>query len=586
MKFIKQYLFFLLLFFTTIVIAEDIPENKMNGIKTLEKIDLMPILLKAKEIKRKDFRVRKIVLDGKKIIEVKILKRSKNIWDQLIRAHFPSEFKVGDVMSVQFLIKCTESADESAMGRCTFQHNMPWTGKWIPSILNKTHSMQTKWQRYYMPYFSKDKTSKKVCIVMEFGTYKPQTLLIAEAYWYKLPDKTEIKNLPITKISYAGREPNAQWRKEANARIEECRKGNFTLKIVNQGKAIADTEVHIKLKHHKFGFALATPSKYFKKGPDCKSEDILKYFNSIVIPNDFKWPFFKYKHCQKFIAENLEWARKNNMRNRCHCMVWGAWKHMPPGLEKLKEEPDKLKKIILDHVKEMSLGAPPIVYQWDVINEPFTEKDLTNLYGNEILDEILITAKKANKNFKTYINDYGVISGTHKLHQDAFFEILKGLKERNVPFDGIGFQAYFGSFPIAPTEVKARLDRYNVLGKEMYVTEFNMDQEDPELFADYTKDLLTLSFSYPAMTGFACWVDMWNKDGSPTQALKNWDMLVNKSWKTEINTVTDENGEIKFRGFLGTYDISFSETNKLKKYKIDFSNSKNCEIDTYSPFND
>jgi hypothetical protein len=189
------------------------------------------------------------------------------------------------------------------------------------------------------------------------------------------------------------------------------------------------------------------------------------------------------------------------------------------------------------------------------------------------------TAKETNSNFKAYINDYGVISGTHKLHQDAFLDLLKRLKDRNVPYDGIGFQAYYGSFPIAPVEVKNRLDRFNQLGKEMYITEFNMDLDDPDLFADYTRDLLTLAFSYPSMTGFACWVDMWKPDGTPSKALQNWDTLVNTVWHTELTGETDENGEIKFRGFIGSYDIEFDYNGKTENYKVDFSDA--AEQSTY-----
>jgi len=574
MKQIVLFLNLVIFMLTLNILAEEIPADEMANVKYIEKIDLMPLLLAKKQI-RDDFTVQKVTINGKEMLEVKILKQRKNIWDQFISVKISEKnFEKGDVMSFQYLIKCIESSDESSMGRCTFQHTLPWTGKWIPPVMTKTHSLQMKWERYYLPYTSKDKESDKVCITLELGTYKPQTFLISEAYWYKLPKGTEEKSLPISKITYAGREAGAQWRKEADERIEKYRKGDFTLQVTKKGEPVKNTTVHIKLKHHKFGFALATPPKYFKSGgPFYKKEEILHYFNSIVLPNDFKWPFFKYKHCQAFIPEIMEWSRENDMKNRGHCMVWGAWKHMPPGLEKLKDQPDKLKKIILDHIREMSAGTPPIIYQWDVINEPFTEKDLTNLYGEEILDEILRVSKKTNSNFKAYINDYGIISGTHKLHQDAFFDLLKRLKERDVPYDGIGFQAYYGSFPISPVEIKKRLDRFNVLGKEMYITEFNMDLDDPDLFADYTRDLLTISFSYPAMTGFACWVDMWNSDGTPSKALKNWDTLVNKTWQTELTLETDENGEIKFRGFRGNYNIDFDYNGEKEIYTVDFSDT-------------
>jgi GH35 family endo-1,4-beta-xylanase len=480
-------------------------------------------------------------------------------------------------------MRCTDSKDESSMGRCTFEHNMPWTGKWIPSILNKTYSIQSDWQWFYIPYKS-NKESKQVCLSLKVGVTKPQTLQIAQAFWYKFSKSTDINTLPNTKITYPGREENAQWRQDAFKRIEKIRKDDYTLTISNKGKPLQNVKVNIKLKHHKFGFALAISPKYFNEGYESKLEEILYSFNSIVIPNDFKWPFYKYKHCQIFIAKALEWSRQNDMINRGHCMVWGAWKHMPPHIEKLKNTPEKLKEAVLAHIKEMSIGTPPIVNQWDVINEPFTEKDLIKIFGDDIMVEMLKTVKEYNPNFKSYINDYGVISGTHKLHQDGLFNILKKLQEKNTPYDGIGFQAYYGSFPIAPTEILKRLDRFSVFGKEMYVTEYNMDQEDQDLFADYTRDLLILSFSYPAMTGFASWVEMWLPDGSPTKALKNWTQLIKETWDTDLIATTDNNGKIKFRGFRGSYNISFEIKKEKYKYFRDYSNTNINEIDIYDPF--
>ena len=583
----KKIICLLFFVFATIYIYADEntwSANKMDDVKYQKKVDIFPLLMKN-HYDRADFKVSTKTINSDKIIELNILKTSKNIWDQYIAANFDEPFKKGDKMSLCLLMRCTDSNDESSMGRCTMEHNVPWTGKYIPSILSKTYSIQTDWLWYYIPYKC-DKGSKQVCLSLKVGVTKPQTLQIAKAYWYKFDDSTDLKSLPNTKISYPGRKSDAQWRKDAFARIEKYRKGDFTLKLLNNTTLLQNVKVHIKLKHHKFGFGLGITPNFFDKGNEKKLQDVLNSFNSIAITNELKWPFYKYKHCIIYIEKVMEWARQNDMKVRAHNMVWGSWRNMPPNIEKLKDDPEKLKETVLAHVKKMSIETPPIVYQWDVINEPFTEKDLTTVLGDDILLDILKTAKENNPNFKSYINDYGVISGTHKLHQDGFYNILKKLIEKNAPLDGIGLEAYYGSFPIAPSEILKRLDRYNTLGKEMYLTEFNMSTEDQELFADYTKDLLILMFSYPTMTGFACWVDMWLPDGTQTKALQNWTELVTKTWDTDITATTDSNGIIKFRGFKGSYNISFEIDGKEYEYLRDYSNTDTNEINIYDPFKD
>jgi GH35 family endo-1,4-beta-xylanase len=551
-------------------------ENKMDSLSYLKKIDLFPAL--NKHIELNDMIVDPVIKDGANLIKFTVKKRSKNFWDQYVNIQFDQPFKKGDLMGLAIFVNCTESSDESSMGQCTFQHNMPWSGKWQLPILTKTYSLKKGWHWYFLPYIAKTRESDKLCISFKLGLSKPQSFLVAKAFWYKFDKtKTSFDKLPYTRISYSGRELDAPWRKEADKRIEKYRKGNFKLKLSYNGIPLKNTKVNIKLFHHKFAFALAMPPKLYT-GPDNKKEEIPEYFNSIVLPNAFKWPFFKYPHCQKSISEIMEWARQKDLKSRGHCMVWGSFRNMPPNMKQYEDKPEELRKHLLAHINEMSIGTPPIMEQWDVINEPFLEKDIMKVCGDKIIDEIMITAKKANPNFKTYINDYGILSGFDLGHQNGFYEIFERLNKKNIPCDGIGFQAYFGNFPIAPNEILKRLDRFNKLGKEMYLTEYNMSNEDPNLFADYTRDLLTVIFSYPAMTGFACWVDMWNPDGSPTKALLNWKHLVKNVWTTNIEPSTDNNGEIKFNGYRGSYYISFDTPKGQITRLVDFSDKNSVDI--------
>jgi endo-1,4-beta-xylanase len=61
-----------------------------------------------------------------------------------------------------------------------------------------------------------------------------------------------IEELPETKLSYIGREANANWRADAAARIENHRKGDFELKIVDTNNApIAFANLDIEMTRHQ-----------------------------------------------------------------------------------------------------------------------------------------------------------------------------------------------------------------------------------------------------------------------------------------------------------------------------------------------
>src|ERR1044071_8910683 len=64
--------------------------------------------------------------------------------------------------------------------------------------------------------------------------------------------------LPL-KLAYKGREANAAWRKEAEARIERSRKADLSLTVTDAaGQPLPDAELSIKLKRHSFGWGAAT----------------------------------------------------------------------------------------------------------------------------------------------------------------------------------------------------------------------------------------------------------------------------------------------------------------------------------------
>ena len=65
-------------------------------------------------------------------------------------------------------------------------------------------------------------------------------------------------DLPQTRLTYAGRAPDAAWRQRAEKRIRQHRQGDFTLQIIDSaGQPVADAPVKVTMQRHAFLFGSA-----------------------------------------------------------------------------------------------------------------------------------------------------------------------------------------------------------------------------------------------------------------------------------------------------------------------------------------
>jgi len=96
---------------------------------------------------------------------------------------------------------------------------------------------------------------------------------------------------------------------------------------------------------------------------------------------------------------------------------------------------------------------------------------------------------------------------------------------------------------------------------------------------DYVENLYRLLFSHPAMEAITWWDFMdggWQgapaglvrKDLTPKPIYERLLQMVKKEWWTQVSGRTDGNGEYRFRGFLGAYNV------KVRDSKASFTVSR------------
>ena len=104
------------------------------------------------------------------------------------------------------------------------------------------------------------------------------------------------------------------------------------------------------------------------------------------------------------------------------------------------------------------------------------------------------------------------------------------------------------------------------MGIPIWVTEFDVEQEDEHKRADDFEDFHRIAFSQPSVKGilmYGFWEDAhWrpnghivNSDWELNEAGRRYEALMDE-WTTNTRVTADKRGIAAFRGFRGKYEIS------------------------------
>ncbi len=392
--------------------------------------------------------------------------------------------------------------------------------------------------------------------------------------------------------------------------IEQYRKGNFSIKFLDEKGIPVDAHVELKHVKHEFKFGL--------KMIDSQDEDslfersassIMKIFNAANICNYHStWWKSKDKPYGNWDNYNkkLEWCEKLELDPRFHIIqyihmgkpVW--WKE----IDTEEELWDFYEKRAADVAKHYSEGF----FEYDVMNEMIhwpiwfekydgAKHNMDNYFvfnwmkNPENGAKVVEQARKHFPSQKLVVLETGVWNDypNNKVSQDIY-TYYKRLVELNAPFDVIGYQGRYnpeagnqlkeGNNEIGPRmfymeSIKYGFELFSGLGKEISITEFappsrtrkNKIGSLEELGVDrrelalWVANFHILAFSKPYLNQITWWPylnedsGVISEDGSLSETGQVLDVLINEKWHTHINKVT-KNGYIDFRGFYGEYLIT------------------------------
>ena len=196
-------------------------------------------------------------------------------------------------------------------------------------------------------------------------------------------------------------------------------------------------------------------------------------FSTLTPENELKWSAvepergeFQFEPADEIVEE----AREARQKVRGHTLVWHA--QLPDWVRELGA--DDLRQAMREHIHAVVGHYDEDIGVWDVVNEPITDRGglrrsvFLRRLGPGYVEDAFRTARAADRDAKLYLNEIGAEGINAK--SNRLYELVRGLKARGVPIDGVGFQAHANLQGLAPDFV-ANMRRFQALGLDVAITE-------------------------------------------------------------------------------------------------------------------
>lgn len=251
---------------------------------------------------------------------------------------------------------------------------------------------------------------------------------------------------------------------------------------------------------------------------DAAYADLLaQEFNMLTPENDMKIARlqpeegrFTFDSADQLVA----FAETHGMKVRGHTLVWHLF--LPKWLSDKEWEKDELNQVMRTHILTVAGRYKGKIDAWDVLNEAvehdgrLRESLWYKTLGPDYIDNAFRWAREADPHALLFYNDFDAEGMNAKA--DGVYALVKGMKERGVPLDGVGFQLHVDAEnPPSIEAMRKNMQRLVALGLQIHFTEIDvrvslpMTPERLEKQAACYAALLELCLSEPACTAFVTW---------------------------------------------------------------------------------
>jgi endo-1,4-beta-xylanase len=213
------------------------------------------------------------------------------------------------------------------------------------------------------------------------------------------------------------------WEQEANARIEQIRKGNFHINAVSPygtKPPVSDVNIEVRQVRHNFPFGSAINSNI----SDPNYAQFFKdHFEWAVMENESKW--YANEPSEDYVtytaADNIyNFCNANNITMRGHCIFWEAESVVQAWIKALPYATFPAASALLTAVEDRLNSAvnhfKGKFKHWDVNNEMCNNSFYADRLGYGIRPWMFQAAHAIDPDCLLFLNDYNVINGGYNLN--------------------------------------------------------------------------------------------------------------------------------------------------------------------------
>lgn len=329
---------------------------------------------------------------------------------------------------------------------------------------------------------------------------------------------------------------------------------------------------------------------------------LAKHFNSVTPGNALKWDstepqegVFDFSSSDKAV----QFAVANGQQVRGHTLVWHSqtpdWVFYDANGNLASKE--LLFQRMQQHISTVMSRYKGQIYAWDVVNEVLDASQSDGLRrslwyqiaGEEYIEKAFQYAHEADPDAKLFINDYN----THESGKSqAMYNLVKRLKAKGIPIDGVGHQTHISIFYPTISEIESSIVKFADLGVETHITELDMsvyssDSQTYDTFPDDLKQQQAARYKqlfdvFKKHKDLITNVTLWGKDDGNTWlrtfpvVRNNWPLLFDERLQSKpaywaivnASTVPSAPTGLTAAAGSGKVDLSWSASSGADSYQV------------------
>jgi GH35 family endo-1,4-beta-xylanase len=379
------------------------------------------------------------------------------------------------------------------------------------------------------------------------------------------------------------------------SRIEKCRQGDLTVKVVRaDGKPVQKAVVKVAQTRHAFLFGCNLFGLDLRDSSSRQKDyqrQFAELFNYATLP--FYWASFEpeagkpdYAH----VDAMARWCTERGITTKGHPLIWHSiYPEWAP--RTAREAIPVLKQRVIDVVTHYRDS----IRVWDVLNEinnatvystkngvgAWVQRDGSATVVQTALGWARDTIRDGKGDFTLIYNDFN--TGEQNL------DLLAGLKERGALPDAVGIQSHMftGAWPLE--EVWQTAEKFSRFGPVHFTelsvisgpirefdsmhppSDWKTTPEGETEQADYVEKFYSILFSHPSLRAITWWdfsdagsymrapAGLIRGDMTPKPVYDRLLRLTRKTWWTRTEAETGAGGTCTVRAFYGDYEIAVTD---------------------------